>query len=82
MRNQEAKTELQKKVRRRMYVKDITFLTACHFLLLSSFILTPFSSDVLAECTAQKMKYFMYFIQGLLQYVTKSAVSCRFGHIY
>ena len=54
MKNQEGiKIELQKKVHRKICVKNITFSTAaflsCYFLLLSSSTPSHFSSDVLAE---------------------------------
>ena len=54
MRNQEGKIELQKKVHRRIYVRDTTFLTAPSpfdaFLLLPSSTPSPFPSDALAKC--------------------------------
>ena len=53
MRNQEGKIELQKKVHRRICVKDITFLTTRSpfyvFFLLSLSNSSPFPSDALAK---------------------------------
>ena len=48
MRNQEKKTELQKKVHRRICVRDITFLTPhpSHFLSLFFFCLLPSPTQV------------------------------------
>ena len=56
MRNQEGKIELQKKVYRRIYVKDIIFFLAAHTLsyaIFCRFFLStpsPFPSDVRVEC--------------------------------
>ena len=51
MKSQEEKIELHKKVRRRIYVRDITFLTACSplyvFLLFHPLLAPP--TQVLAE---------------------------------
>ena len=59
MRNQERMIELQKKVHRRIYVRDITFLTArspfYDFLLLSSSTLTPFPSDAMGGILCDAM---------------------------
>ena len=54
MRNQEGKIKLQKKVHRRICIRDIDFFDCtssflCHFLLLSSSTTCPFLSEVLAE---------------------------------
>ena len=54
MRKPEGKIELQKKVHRGIYVRDITFVTARYpfyaFLLLSSSIPFPFPNHALAQC--------------------------------
>ena len=51
--------ELQKKVHRRIYVRDITFLTArspfYDFLLLSSSTLTPFPNDAMGGILCDAM---------------------------
>ena len=56
---QERMIELQKKVHRRIYVRDITFLTArspfYDFLLLSSSTLTPFPSDAMGGILCDAM---------------------------
>ena len=54
MRKPEGKIELQKKVHRGIYLRDITFVTARYpfyaFLLLSSSIPFPFPNHALAQC--------------------------------
>ena len=76
MRNQEGKkTELQKKVQRRICVRDITFLTAhapyyvifCCFLCLRSF-----PSDVLAVWPQQKYIIFLWVVFCVIWKLWKS----------